>query len=165
MFINKFCGVSFVYLLFRFWNWQGIYPMGLVSPRDKSTGRTWYYWLEDSQYIYENKWNNKNRHPCHDIPQTCGGSKSVCMVWIHPNANFLTHTTTTLSINEPWSNRYDTQKSKINKRRPEKGTWSMFKTQQSNQLKQKSLNTQTPPYPRTSTNMRGKKPKCLVWIV
>ena len=47
--------------------------------------------LESKQCIDWNRCNHKNRHPRHDLPQTCGGSKSVCTVWIHPTENFESH--------------------------------------------------------------------------
>ena len=34
--------------------------------------------LESNQFIDYNIWYHKNRHPIHDLPQTCGGGKSVC---------------------------------------------------------------------------------------
>ena len=47
-----------------------------------------------------------NFHPCHYPPQTCGGNKSVCPVWIRPTDNFLTHLGESFSINERWYNQW-----------------------------------------------------------
>ena len=32
----------------------------------------------------------KNWHPLHNLPQTCGGIKYICPVWIRPTNNFIT---------------------------------------------------------------------------
>ena len=40
--------------------------------------------LEANKCIDDNIWNLKKWHPRHDLPQTCGGRKSVCLVWIRP---------------------------------------------------------------------------------
>ena len=48
--------------------------------------------------------------------KSVGGSKSVCLVCIRPTDNFQSHPRTSFSINEVWSNKYDTHKSRINKR-------------------------------------------------
>ena len=60
--------------------------------------------LEANQFIDEDRCNNKNRHPCHDLPQACGGSKYVCLVWITTTDNLLTHPRTGFSINGFLSN-------------------------------------------------------------
>ena len=67
--------------------------------------------LESNQCIDDTMQNNQNWHPRHDLPQICGGNKSVCPVWIHITDNFLTHPRTSFRINELWSNKYDTHKS------------------------------------------------------
>ena len=40
--------------------------------------------LESNQFIYCDRWNYKNRHPSHNLPQTCGYSKFECLVWNVP---------------------------------------------------------------------------------
>ena len=82
--------------------------------------------LEANQCIDGNRWNHKNLHPLHNLPQTCGGSKYVYMVFIHPTDNFPSHTMKIFRINERWSDKYDAHKSKINKRYPEQRTWRVF---------------------------------------
>ena len=57
----------------------------------------------------------KNRHPCHNLPQDCRGSKYVFPVWIRPTENLQSHPRTSFRINEHWYNKYDTHKSTINK--------------------------------------------------
>ena len=59
----------------------------------------------------------KNGHPCHNLTQTYRERKIVCPVWIQPTDNFLTHPRTSFRINERWYNKYDTHKSKINKKK------------------------------------------------
>ena len=56
--------------------------------------------LESNTYIDCNKCNHKNRHPHHNLPQTCGGSKSVCPVWIWTTDHFQSHLRTSFRINE-----------------------------------------------------------------
>ena len=34
---------------------------------------------------------SQKRHPRYDLPQTCGGSKNLCPVWINPTENMITH--------------------------------------------------------------------------
>ena len=46
-----------------------------------------------------------NRHPHHDLPQTCGGRKYICLFLIQPTDNFQTHPRTSYSINECWYNQ------------------------------------------------------------
>ena len=43
-----------------------------------------------------------NRHPHHNLLQTCGGSESVCPVWIWITDNFLTHPRKHFRINKRW---------------------------------------------------------------
>ena len=38
--------------------------------------------LEANQGIYWERYNHKNRHPHQNLPKTCGGRKSACLVWI-----------------------------------------------------------------------------------
>ena len=65
--------------------------------------RTWRrFYINKSNQLNQKFWT-PNRHPHHDRSQTCGGSKSVCPVWIWPTDNFLTHTRTSFKINECWS--------------------------------------------------------------
>ena len=44
-----------------------------------------------------------NHHPCHNLPQACGGSKSVCLVCKWPIENLSSHLITVISNNEQWS--------------------------------------------------------------
>ena len=55
------------------------------------TRKPWDYWLVVSQYIDDDRWNLKKWHPRHDLPQTCGGRKSVFPFWIRLTSNFITH--------------------------------------------------------------------------
>ena len=48
-------------------------------------------YFESNQYIYRYSCNHKNRHPCHDLRQACGGNKSACLVWIR-STDFFYHT-------------------------------------------------------------------------
>ena len=49
------------------------------------------------------KFLTPNRHPCHALPQTCRGGKSICPVCIRLTENFLTLPRTSFGINEFWS--------------------------------------------------------------
>ena len=73
-------------------------------------------WLTWSHLIY---WwwqvQSQNRHPCHILPQTCGVSKAVCLIWIWPTDNFLTHSRTSYRINELWSSKYNKHNSMVKK--------------------------------------------------
>ena len=100
--------------------------------------------LESNQCIDGNRWNHKNRHPRHDLPQSCGGVKSVCPVWIWPTENLQSRLRESFRINEHWYNKYDTHNFKINKI-------------SSNQLKRTSLNTQPSSLPLPSTKLRGNQ--------
>ena len=82
--------------------------------------------LESNQCIDDTRFNHKKRHPCHDLPQTCGGRKSVCPVWIRPTENLQSHPMTSFRINERRSNKYDPRKSTVNKRGTERITWRTF---------------------------------------
>ena len=111
-----------------------------------------------SQSIY---WRRQvelqNRHPQRNLPQTYGGSKSVCLFWIRPTEHFLTHLRKSFSINVRRYNKYDTHKSKMNKIRLERRTWRIFYIRQRNQLNQIIFNTQPKPSPQSSTNLWEKK--------
>ena len=113
--------------------------------------------IEANQCFDGNRKNYKTRNPWHKLPKTCGGSKSVCLVWIRTTENLKSHPRTSFWMNERWSNKYDTHKSTINKRRLERRTWRRFYIEQRNQLKQISLNTQPEPSPQPSTNLREKQ--------
>ena len=82
--------------------------------------------VEANQCIDVNMCNYKNLHTHHDLPQAYKGSKSICLVWIRPTGNLQSHLRTSFSINEHWSNTYDTNKSTINKRRLEQRTWRIY---------------------------------------
>ena len=101
-------------------------------------------------------WQVKFKKRCsrHDLPQICKGSKYVCPVWIRPTDNLITRPRTSLSINKWWSIKYDTHTSTINKRTLERRSWRSLYIQQSNQLNLTSMNTQPPPSPRPSKNLR-----------
>ena len=43
-----------------------------------------------------------NQNPQQNLPQACRGRKSVCLVWICPTDNFLSHTRTSIRINNQW---------------------------------------------------------------
>ena len=96
----------------------------------------------------------KKRQPCHNIPKTCGGSNSICLVWIRPTYNLLTRPRASFRINERWSNKYNTHKTTINKINIGKRTWRIFLINQSYQFMQTSMNTQPSPSPQPSTNMQ-----------
>ena len=76
------------------------------------------YWLKQVQL--------KNWNPLHKLPQTCGGRKYICPVWIWCTDNLLSHLRTSFRINNIWPNKYDTHKSTINKRRLEQISWRIF---------------------------------------
>ena len=114
-------------------------------------------YLEANKCIDDNRWNKKNRHPCHELPKTCGGRKSVYLVWIRPTDNLVTHPRRIFRINECQSNRYDTYKPGINKISLGWRTWWIFYTKKINKSKWTSMNTQLAPSPQPSTNLRGKK--------
>ena len=82
--------------------------------------------LESNKFIDGNRWNPPNQQPVQNLPQTFRGSKYVCTVWIRLTENFQSHPRTSFRINEHWSNKYDTQKSKIHKIRLERRTWWIF---------------------------------------
>ena len=94
----------------------------LSKLRKKSLG--WLTWRQSIHLWQQAKL--KNWHPPHDLPQTYRGIKSTCPVCIQPTDNFLTHSRTSLRINERWSNKYDTKNSTINKRRFEQRNWRIF---------------------------------------
>ena len=50
-----------------------------------------------------------NRPPLHDLPQACGGSKSVCQIFIWPTDNLQSHPGKTFRTNELWSNQCQCQ--------------------------------------------------------
>ena len=71
----------------------------------------WFLWLLcRNQYIYWFHGSHKNQNPRHDLPQTSGGLKSVCPVWIRPTGNFQSHTRKSFRINERWSNNCNTHR-------------------------------------------------------
>ena len=112
-------------------NWDGLnqwsfVPLGPTLTYKTSNLNKFRKFLAANQCIDGNSWNNKNQHPLHDLPQTCGGSKSVCTGSIRPTENFQSHLRTSFSINERWSNKYYTHKLTTNKRRIEQKTWRIY---------------------------------------
>ena len=81
-------------------------------------------WIQSINWLQ--KVESHNRHPYHDIPQTCGGSKSICPILIRPTENFPTHPRTSFMINERWSSKWDKHRSTINKIRLVRRTWRIF---------------------------------------
>ena len=65
----------------------------------------------------------KKRYLCHNLPQAFRRRKYECLVLICPTDILQSHPRISFSINELWSNKYDTHRSKINKRRLELITW------------------------------------------
>ena len=82
--------------------------------------------LESNKFIGGNRCNHKKRNPHHNLPQSCRGFKYVCAVWIHPTDNLQSHLRTSSSINEIWSDKYDTHKSTIKKIRLGQRTRRIF---------------------------------------
>ena len=83
--------------------------------------------LESNKCIHDNMCHHKNCNPRHDLPQTFGGRKSVCLVWLQPTENLQSHPRTSFRINERYSDKHDTQKSTINKIRLEKSLEGYFR--------------------------------------
>ena len=98
----------------------------------------------------------KIRHPCHDLTKTWRRGKSLCLVWIRPTDNYITHPRKRFTKNEHWPNKWNTQKSTI-KKRLERRTWRILYIRQTNQLKWTKMNIQPEYSPRSSTNLQGKK--------
>ena len=82
--------------------------------------------LKYNQFIDCAVWNHKKWHPRYDLPQTCGGSKSVCPISIRPTEKLQSQTRKIFRINEHWSNKYNTHYSTINKGRLEQRSWKIF---------------------------------------
>ena len=116
-------------------------------------------WLESNQYIYGERLNHSNRHPRNKLPQTCRWSKSVCPGLIRPTENLKSHLGTIFSINERWSNKYDTHKLTIN----EISLWyfiSSKATSWSKKIWAPNLN----PCQNLTKKCEGSKSVCPVWI-
>ena len=47
----------------------------------------------------------QNRHPLRDLPQTCRGIKSACLIFIWSTYNFQSHLMTSFIINNIWSSK------------------------------------------------------------
>ena len=101
-------------------------PLGPTLTYKNSSLNNLINWHELNQYINCGRCNHKNRHSRHDLPQACRGNKSVCQVWIKPTGNFQSYPRTSFRINERWYNKYDAQKSTINKIRLEQINWRWF---------------------------------------
>ena len=78
-----------------------------------------------SMYLWR-QMKPQNWNPRHNCPQTCRGSKSICPVLIRPTDILLSQPGKSLRIIERRLNKYDTQKSKINRRRLERRILMMF---------------------------------------
>ena len=98
----------------RLTQWDFV-PLGPTLIHKTSNLNNLRNFLEANTFIDVNRWNHKNRHPHHDLTQTYRESKSICPVRIRPSENFKSHLRKCFSINEHWSNKYDTHKSSINK--------------------------------------------------
>ena len=94
-----------------------------------------------------------NRHPRHDLLQTCEVSKYLFPIWIHPTENLLTYARTSFRIDKFLLSKCNKHKSKINKRRIKRITWNIVWINKINQLIQKSLDTPPSPLPRPYTNL------------
>ena len=81
----------------------------------------WLTWRQSIYLCWQVK--SQNRRPRHDLPETCKGSKSISLVWIHPTDKFPTNPKTGFSINERWCGKFNTHDSKITKTRLEQRTW------------------------------------------
>ena len=55
--------------------------------------------IESNKCIDLTSCNNKDGHPHHGLPQDNGIIKSICLIRIRPNDNFLSHTRTSIRIN------------------------------------------------------------------
>ena len=121
--------------------------------------------LEANKCIDDNRFNNKNQPPHHNLPQTCRGrGGSVCPVWIRPTENFQLHPRTSFRINEHWSNKYNTHKSTINKISLNKELEGNFRSRNSiNWSKQVWTPNRNPRHDLPQT-LGGRKFVCPVWI-
>ena len=121
-------------------------------------------WIEDNKFIDYERWNHKNRHPRHNLPKTCGGSKSVCPVWIHSTENLLTHLRTSFRINERWYNKYYTHRSIINKRRLVQRTRKRFRPRKAIKWNKKVWIPNRHPCHDLTQTCGGRKSICPDWI-
>ena len=90
-------------------NQQAFIPLGSTITYTTSNLINLRNFLATNQCIDVNRYNHKNGHPCHNLPQACWGSKYVCLVLIRPTSNLKSHLRTSFRINERLSNKYDTQ--------------------------------------------------------
>ena len=95
---------------------EGIHSMALCNPCTVSYPYNWkstYFnhknnWMKlvrltwiQSMYWWQ-KLISQNRNPRHNSPQTMGGTKYVCLVWIWTKENFLTHSRASWRTKECW---------------------------------------------------------------
>ena len=99
----------------------------------------------------------QNWYPCHNLPQTCGGIKSICPFCMCTTEHLQSHLRTSFSINELWSSKWDIHKSTINKSRFLRMNLRIFYINQNSRLMSTSSYTRLAPSPWTSTNLRGNK--------
>ena len=114
------------------------------------------YWLQQV--------NNKNCHPCHNLPQTCRGSKSKCPVRIRPTENLLRHLRTGFRINELWTNKYDTHKLNVNKKVLNGELRRYFRSCKEINWSKQVLTTNQDPFHDLTETCGGSKSVCPVWI-
>ena len=112
--------------------------------------------LESNQCIDGNRCNNKNWHPRHGLPQTCGGRKFVCQVWMRPTDNFQKHSL--------WSNKYYTHKSKSTKEGLKKELGGYFRPREAINLSKQLWTPSRHPHHDLPQTCRGSKSVCPVWI-
>ena len=114
--------------------------------------RNWDYLLGANQYIDDDIWNHKNRHPRHDLTQTCRVTKT-----------FLIKSIKRFKINECLSNKYDTHKSTINKRRLERINWGYFRSIKAINLRKQVWTPNQHHLHKLSQTCGGMKSICQVW--
>ena len=107
-----------------YWSFLLLPVLKLMQTKINRVKLVWLNWIHPIHWWWKVK--PHNRHPCHDLTQTCGGNKDVCLIWIRPTEKLLTYPGTCFSINEFWFIKYNKHKSKINKRRLERRTWRIF---------------------------------------
>ena len=92
--------------------------------KNKQENLRWLTWSQSIHLWWQVHRNNRN--PRRNLPQTCGGRKSICLVCIHPTDNFQSHPSKRFSINELWHSKFKIQKSTINKVSPWRWIWRIF---------------------------------------
>ena len=105
-----------------------------------------------------------NNCPRQNLPQAWGGRKYVCLNIVWTTYNFKSNPSTSLGVNEHWSNKRKIHRLKINKIILVRWTWRRFISRETINWRQQAVTPNRNPFQNLPQACRGSRSVCLIFI-